>query len=241
MTTQEIKWSDLVNKALTIQGSLGNTYNRFYNYSYGNQLLLLCQGVAEPVATYKKWQELGRQVKKGSKAKAILQPVIKEDETGETEIQGFYLRNCLFGLSETTGDELKLPDVKQWDKAKALKKLNIKEIPFKRIDGNVQGYANKNGIAINPTAVNPMKTLLHEIAHKVLGHIENQEMHRGIKEFQAECTAYLLMVELQLNTWQELSSCRAYIQGWLEGQKPTEQEIKQVFVAVDKILKAGRE
>lgn len=241
MTTQEIKWNDLVNKALTIQGSLGNTYNRFYSYSFGNQILLMWQGVVEPVATYKKWQELGRQVKKGSKAKAILQPVINQDETGETEIKGFFMRNCLFGLSETTGDEIKLPEIQKWNKDTALKNLKIKEIPFKRIDGNVQGYANKNGIAINPTAVNPMKTLLHEIAHKVLGHTDNQEMHRGIKEFQAECSAYLLMIELELSTWQELSTCRAYIQDWLAGNKPTDQEIKQVFHAVEKILKAGRE
>lgn len=241
MTTQEIKWCELVNKALTVQGSLGDTYNRFYDYSYGNQILLFWQGVTEPVATYKKWQELGRQVKKGSKAKAIIQPVISKDDDGETEVKGFYLKSSLFSLNETIGDELPEPEIKNWNKAKALKELKIKEIPFKRLNGNVQGYANKDGIAINPTAVNPTKTLFHEIAHKVLKHIDNKDIHKGIKEFQAECSAYLLMIELGLAKWQELSTCRAYIQDWLNNEKPTDQEIKQVFNAVDRIIKAGRE
>lgn len=240
MTTQELNWSDLVNKALTVKGSLGNTYNRFYNYSFGNQILLMYQGVYEPVATYKKWAELGRQVKKGSKAKAILQPIVKTVDD-ETEIQGFFLRNSLFGMSETTGQEIELPEIERWNREKALKTLDIKLIPFERTNGNVQGYANKNGIAINPLAVNPTKTLFHEIAHKVLGHTESTDLHKGIKEFQAECTAYLLMIELELATWEQLSTSRAYVQEWLQDTKPSDAEIKQVFNAVNKIIKAGRE
>ena len=36
----------------------------------------MMQGVAEPVATYNRWRELGRQVRKGTKAKAVLAPVL---------------------------------------------------------------------------------------------------------------------------------------------------------------------
>ena len=241
MTTQELNWNELINKALTVKGSMGNTYNRFYDYSFGNQILLYWQGVTEPVATYKKWAELGRQVKKGSKAKAIIQPIVGKDESDNTEIKGFFLKNSLFSLSETIGDAVPLPEIPKWNRELALERLNIKLIPFKKNNGNVQGYANKQGIAINPVAVNPTKTLFHEIAHRVLGHTDNSDLHKGVKEFQAECSAYLLMIELELATWEQLSVSRAYIQEWLQDTKPTEQEIKQVFNAVDKIIKAGKE
>jgi hypothetical protein len=57
-------------------GALGNSYTRFYNYSFLNQIRLMMEGIAEPVATYNRWQELGRQVRKGSKAKVVLAPAL---------------------------------------------------------------------------------------------------------------------------------------------------------------------
>jgi len=36
-------------------------------------------------------------------------------------------------------------------------------IPFDSIDGNCQGFARKRGIAINPVAQLPHKTLFHEL------------------------------------------------------------------------------
>ncbi|TMD69892.1 MAG: DUF1738 domain-containing protein, partial [Chloroflexi bacterium] len=70
-----IDWGKVIEEALTAPGNLGDTYNRFYQYSFFNQMLLRLQGVNEPVATYKKWQELGRQVLKGSRAKEIVRPI----------------------------------------------------------------------------------------------------------------------------------------------------------------------
>ncbi|MEA5537118.1 ArdC family protein [Crocosphaera sp. XPORK-15E] len=50
--------------------------SQFYNYSFNNVLLILSQcSEASRVAGYHKWQELGRQVKKGSKAICILAPL----------------------------------------------------------------------------------------------------------------------------------------------------------------------
>jgi hypothetical protein len=57
-----IDWRATLAEALAAPGSLGNTYTRFYNYSFLNQVRLMMQGTFEPVATYKRWQELGRQV-----------------------------------------------------------------------------------------------------------------------------------------------------------------------------------
>src|SRR5438270_12160553 len=71
-----IDWAKIIETALTTPGNVGNTYNRFYQYSFLNQIYLRMQGVYEPVATYKRWQAIGRQVVKGAKAKEIIWPVI---------------------------------------------------------------------------------------------------------------------------------------------------------------------
>jgi hypothetical protein len=43
----EIDWRALLEQAMTMPGSLGNTYCRFHQYSLANQLLLWSQGVSD--------------------------------------------------------------------------------------------------------------------------------------------------------------------------------------------------
>jgi antirestriction protein ArdC len=79
----------------------------------------------------------------------------------------------------------------------------------------------------------------------VLGHTSGEQLaeyrtHRGIKEFEAEATAYLCANELEQLDAMDASESRAYIQGWLRGERPDDQSIKRVFAATTKILKAGR-
>jgi antirestriction protein ArdC len=112
------------------------------------------------------------------------------------------------------------------------------------INGNAQGFSFEDGegrhVAINPTAAYPAKTLLHEVAHLVLGHCtQGDHTHRGVAEFEAEATAYLVAKELELIEWDPAQS-RAYIQTWLGGAEVGEDHITRVFAAVNKILTAGR-
>lgn len=232
-----LNWNELLTQAINNPGSTSNTYNRFYNYSFVNRMHLMFQGVKEPVATYKKWLELGRQVKKGEKAKYIVRPLFCKDKVdpNKTILRGFKPVNCIFSLSQTDGEELSI-ETDKWDKTKALETLGIKEIPFELIDGNTQGYACKDGIAINPVAKYPLKTLIHEIAHKVMNHLESEES-KEIKEFQAETVAYILMHEIEGEF--NASESRNYIQTWLKDNVPTEAEIKRVFKSIDTILNAG--
>jgi antirestriction protein ArdC len=246
---RKLDWQDLIEKALTMPGNVGNTYNRFYTYSFLNQLLLLEQGVLEPVATYERWKQLGRQVLRGSKAKTIIRPIVvtKKDEAGEVEEN--YLRfkpvRSLFALSETAGHELPPVEIPAWDLETAKRNLAIHQGRFRSLDGNTQGYSYGREFAINPTAKYPTKTLFHEIGHIVLGHtvIDQQAdyvQHRGIKEFQAEATAHLTTNELGIATDEEASVSRGYLQGWLQDQRPSDIAVRGVFSATDKILRAGR-
>ena len=53
----------------------------FYNYSYGNTILIYSQNPeASYVKGYKAWNKLGRYVKKGSKGLAILAPCFRKIE-----------------------------------------------------------------------------------------------------------------------------------------------------------------
>ena len=44
------------------------------------------------------------------------------------------------------------------DKAAAMAKLDVTEVPFESLSGNTQGYATKRNVAINPVAALPHKT-----------------------------------------------------------------------------------
>ncbi|ORW32765.1 hypothetical protein AWB91_09775 [Mycobacterium paraense] len=247
-------------EALNAPGALGNTYTRYYNYSFLNQVRLLMQGVAEPVATYHRWLQLGRQVRKGSNAKVVLAPMMvsrwAKDGDGNMVLGddgkprkrqilvGFRDSRSVFGYSDTDGEELPPVELPGWDVGTALTVLRIDRVAFDMINGNAQGFSFEDGegrhVAINPTATYAAKTLLHELAHLMLGHCEQGDhRHRGVAEFEAEAAAYLVAKELELIVWDPAES-RAYIQGWLAGAEVTEDNITRVFAAANKILAAGR-
>lgn len=254
-----IDWVELMEKALTVPGSLGNQFNRFYNYSFFNMIWLMVQGVNEPVATYRRWGTLGRQVRKGSKGKTVLHPVIVTKRDPETKkpildkngkqqriVIGFQARPTVFALSDTDGPDLELPEIPDWDLELAMKTLGITRVEFATADGNTGGYSTGSEIAINPVNDAPMHTAFHELGHVVLGHtkpegVKEYQTHRGSMEFEAESVAYLVSHELELTEkgW-DASASRAYIQGWLKGKDVTDAQIKAVFSATNKILVAGR-
>lgn len=251
-------YSQLLTEAVNTPGKLNEAYWYFYRYSVFNQLLLRSQGCASPVATFKKWVERGRTIKKNMKAKMIVIPQtykkIETDEFGEDEVTGTYFtfRNCIFSLDDTIGEDYHMDkrNVPSFDKTKLLTTLNIKEIPFRKLDGNVQGYAYTatKEIAINPLGFNHDKTLLHEVAHCLLHGKDNQNgtFHHGsslpksIEEYEAESTAYIAgsMLNILDNESREFS--RGYIQDWLQGSssKVPESSARRIFSAVDKIIKA---
>ena len=244
-----IDWGKIIETALTAPGNVGNVYSRFYEYSFLNQMFLRMQGVYEPVATMKRWNALGRTVLSGSKAKEIIVPIFarkpKEDEDEEAAIIGFKAVRRIFTLSQTEGQELPPVQLPEWDVDTALEKLGIRQVPFTALSGNAQGYSRSHDIAISPIAVNPAKTRFHEIGHVVLGHtlpenVGQYATHRGIFEFQAEATAYLTMNELQQLDEETATRSRGYVQSWLEGERPPDKAIREVFSATDQILKAGR-
>jgi antirestriction protein ArdC len=93
-----VSWAALLDEAVKKPGFIHEAYNRFHNYSLGNQLLALFQcferGIRPgPLATFPKWKELGRYVKRGEKALTVCIPltckrtktVKKDDGTDQEE------------------------------------------------------------------------------------------------------------------------------------------------------------
>ena len=247
-TDNKHNYEQIVTEALNEPGKLNSCYSNFWRYSMGNQWLAMMQlAQPEPINTYKGWQGLGRQVKKGEKAIALLMPVTSKDkETGEVNGMFFISRNNWFGLSQTDGEAYTAETVPGFDLDRALAALNITQEAFKAVDGNCQGYAktSQQVIAISPLAVNPIKTTLHEIAHCLL-HADQDLMNdadtlaKDVKEVEAELTASI--VSSVLGRTEGLQFSRGYIQAWMQDVDAEKVRYGKVFGAVDKILKAGRE
>jgi antirestriction protein ArdC len=253
-----MNYSKYLKEVLTEPGIISSCYENFHNYSFGNQLLAYDQLTARnlnlsPIAPYKKWQDLGRQVKKGEKALELLQPVpVKEkDESGKETGKVFTFfkpARKWFSYDQTEpipGAEEYKPEVKiaEWDAELALNNLLIVEEEYSLADGNCQGYAREGFIAVNPVAEYPHKTRFHEIAHNVLGHTaegrlqDDEKTAKNIKEVEAESTAYILCQLLGLPGAEE---SKGYVQHWLQSDEITDKSAQKIFAAVDKILKAGQ-
>ena len=243
-----INYNQFLNEILDKPAKAAQCYNLFHSYSINNQWLAMSQMLQpEPINTYKGWQTLGRQVKKGAKAIELMMPVSFKDKEDETKTKTFYIKKKnWFKLSDTSGEDYKQELPQNFDLEKALETLEIKVEPFAMVNGNCQGYAkpNENLIAINPLASDPFKTSIHEMAHCLLHKDEGGEtlnhgleLPKSIKELEAEGTAYL--VKTSLNILEGLEFSRDYIKGWLKGAEIKEENFKRILSAASKILKAG--
>lgn len=255
----EPNFSELLARALHEPGIVSKAYSRFHRYSLSNQMLAALQLTQRdlplsPIASFKHWQTLGRNVKKGEKALGLLMPVpIKkrkpDEETGQqVETEEVFtlikLAHRWFSLEQTEGREYVEPLViPEWDAVQALEKLGIVEEQFAMVNGNVQGYARTRQIAVSPIAEYPHKTRFHELAHVVLGHTAEQEccdasaLPRHLQEAEAEGTAFILCALLGLPGLEE---SRGYVQSWLDGEDFPEKSSRRVFTAAQSILDAGR-
>jgi antirestriction protein ArdC len=248
-------FAQLLEQAVNEPGIVSAAYSAFHNYSIGNQLLALGQCVARgiqpgPIATFKRWKELGRYVRKGQKAITLCQPVTvkrattADDGTEETTAATWFTyRPNWFVLAQTDGQPLAEPQTPTWDRAKALEVLGVVETPFDATNGNVMGFARGRSIAINPVNPMPHKTRFHELAHVLLGHTTEGDQNdgeltpRSLRECEAEAVALLCCAALDLPG---VECSRGYIQAWWgQGNPIPEKSAQRILKAADQILKAG--
>ena len=78
--TDNPSFAGLLRSAVAEPGTLSTAYQQFHSYSLGNQLLAMFQCHARglkpgPMATFPRWRELGRHVRKGEKALTLCMPI----------------------------------------------------------------------------------------------------------------------------------------------------------------------
>ena len=208
-----------------------NTYKRslqgFHNYSIGNLLLANYQLYArtgegiELLASYKKWQEKGRQVRKGEKAIHVIAPrtkIIKETDSDGEEVEKtivYFVRVPVFDLSQTDGDDFET-DYTINNSNITYKEIKDKIIDIKINDSNkclTRGSTDGKQIWISKHISDNRKicTLFHELAHYYLHFDENrEELTSATKELEAEAVGFMIASYLGITN----GEAGAYITNW---------------------------
>lgn len=207
--------------------------HRFHTYSFRNVWLIYLQRPdASLVAGYKRWQQLGRQVRKGETSLAILAPIVRkvdEDSEEVRKVVGFRSAR-VFDVSQTEGEPL--PEVPRPVLLEADSTV-IREVLARAIS-----FAMSRGFPVEERALRPgvlgryslvdttitlqpdlpplqkLKTLVHELAHAVLhGDMVPTEANRVRAELEAESCAFFVLYALGLDTSRYSF---AYLASWTE-------------------------
>ncbi|GAI53325.1 unnamed protein product, partial [marine sediment metagenome] len=177
---------------------------KFHRYSFCNQMILMFEGCSQ-VAGYKRWQELGRAVKKGSKAVWILAPAyykkkVENDEGEEEEVRKLYFRSVpVFDIADTEGKEIERGLTTRSELNFSLVREAAGKLGFtvrlKPLQIATGGYIKDRAITLNSNLndTEHVGTLIHELSHGLLDHTNNKngELPAAVKEQQAETATYL--------------------------------------------------
>jgi antirestriction protein ArdC len=209
----------------------------FHTYSLNNLLLILSQmPEASQVAGFRKWQSLGRQVRKGEKAIRIFgystKKITQEDENGD-EVEKRVARFPILSVFDIGQTDLmegaedvgtltaELAGTDDFGIVDALSTYLVEEgwtVEFRPIQGAKNGYSDPEEMAVVIDAdlrpEHTAKTLIHETAHVILGHTDDLAEyleHRGLMETEAESVAYVVAGLIGFDT---SAYSVGYIAGW---------------------------
>ena len=201
------------------------TAAKFHRYSPNNVMLILAQRPdATQVAGFRKWQELGRQVRKGEKGIVILAPstrkVTDEDpDTGEERtartLVGFR-GVSVFDISQTDGEPL--PEPPRWRLpsgevdpaafdviADHLQSIGYAVTVEEPDSDNAAGTTNYSTMAVKVKpgldAAGSLHVLAHEAGHAILHHPDDPDHPKdlGTCEVEAESVAFIVLSSLGLD------------------------------------------
>jgi hypothetical protein len=229
-------------------------------YSFQNLMLIMvqCPGATD-VRPYgakvnpspNSWKAVGRFARQGEAAIRIFAPMFKKNDDGEQVLYGFKLVP-VFDVSQTDGEPL--PPVADnkvelltgdapaelWERTEKL----IVGLGFSVQRGPCEGYPEANGLTEwGPKRVTvrsdvddaqAAKTLLHELAHIMLGHgDERGETGREQCEVEAESVACIVTRYAGLVS---LPYSVGYVAGWAGTLELVEESAKIVLRTADAIV-----
>ena len=187
----------------------------FHRYSANNCMLIAMQRPdASRVAGFRKWQELGRQVRKGEHAIRILAPHTfksTDPDTGDDVDRVYFRAVAVFDVAQTEGDPLPEAPCEPLtgdSHAAMLPRLerfadSIGWTVESGDTGNADGWAmpREQRIRISDSLLEPnrrVRTLVHELIH-ALG-IGYREHGREVAEVLTETAAFVACRSLGLDT-----------------------------------------
>ena len=239
---------------------------RFHRYSANNTMLVLLQRPsAIRVAGYRRWRELGRQVRRGEEGLRILAPItrtVEDEASGEkARVLCSFKVVKVFDVSQTDplpGAE-PLPEkprptalVGDSDAARALgwSLLDLCEsesVPVSEDGAELDGLSpGANGVYLLREkrivlrsalpADQRVKTLAHELAHHLLHrNAEASEADRPTLEAEAEGVAYAVLSYFGVDA-SEYSF--AYVARWAESKEVVKAALSNMQKAVRAIIEA---
>jgi antirestriction protein ArdC len=210
----------------------------FHRYSLNNVLLILSQRPdAERVAGFRTWQAVGRQVRKGEKALRVFgystKKVSEQDENGD-DVEKLYPRFPILPVFDIAQTDLIDPDAADpstltapltgTDDHGVIDTLTAHLVadgwtvehtePGQGRNGFTDPAARRVLIGTHLAPEHAAKTLIHELAHIVLGHTDDlaeYAEHRGLMETEAESVAYVVAGLVGFDT---AAYSVGYVAGW---------------------------
>jgi antirestriction protein ArdC len=233
------------------------TMARFHAYSSSNIALIQMQRPeATRVAGYRKWQELGRQVKKDEKGIAILVPHKRrigqketEDDEVLTVVSSFGV-GTVFDVCQTDGEPLPEPPKVQTvnGASDAGMYLNVDLLDYLESQGittareetrPANGYYNPLsshvGIGLHIDGDQATKTLTHETAHVVAGHTIG--MNNRDVETIAESAAFVVLEHFGIDS---AGYTFPYVATWAQDREVLKRNLAAVQQTAHRII-AGLE
>lgn len=255
--------ADAVNALMTADGWKALIESRLWlrKYSLQNQLLIMAQCPdATDVRPYGakvnpapgSWKAAGRYVTSGpGSALRIYAPLFRKNDEGEQVIYGFKLVP-VFDVSQTDGEPLPPKAVvtaqlltgdapaELWERTEKA----IVDLGYSVHRGPIEGRPTANGIVrfdsrsvtvrADVSPAQAVKTLLHEMAHILLGHgDERSDIDRGRGEVEAESVACIVTGYAGLSS---LSYSVGYVAGWAQTPDVAEDSAKLALKVADQII-----
>lgn len=238
-----------------------NAARSFHRYSVGNQILIMLQmPEATRVAPISTWNKLGRHVIKGQRGAKILRPLTykAEPENADDELSGNgryvirgYTTATVFDVAQTEGDPLPqigatelTDDVPSglWESVAALVTNQGYTIDVGPVEGPTYGYASGETktvkVADRLSDADAFVTLIHELAHILLGHTAptfDYRTNRRRAEVEAESVAYVIAGMLGIDA----APCSTvYVAGWTGASDP-EKIVATVRESAQHVLKTA--
>ncbi|WP_462424701.1 ArdC-like ssDNA-binding domain-containing protein [Fusobacterium ulcerans] len=230
----DIKIKDFVDNSQELKDFIKFRRRHFYSYSVRNSILIYKQNpLASFVAGYKKWEELGYYISKGSKGIKILIPLIRkniEEESEELHIYGYKYCN-VFDISQTKAGEnaVVIPDIdtslkigeNSWYNSDRLynktKEIIEQYTIVKEVEnlGRARGMTDGEKIYVVETDYTAMTgTLVHEFIH-FMNHFkkERKKINKNEEETEAELGAMTYGSYFNL----DISGKYKYLAGYRKG------------------------